>query len=114
MTNQPVTSFDSPGGFPQARPGELIKLDAFTQALAEAKTIPEVKNLADQADLFRQWLKKQRVGLEAQNNGGLRGRIFPDHVHINCLQDYLNKFVNTKESSKEKEVEKKKKVTDKK
>lgn len=48
---------------------ELIKVDAFTQALAEAKTIPEIKNLADQADLFRQWLKKQKVGRQAQNTG---------------------------------------------
>ena len=47
----------------------LIKLDAFTQALAEASTIPEVKNLADQADLFRQWLRKQRVGWQALNAG---------------------------------------------
>lgn len=48
---------------------ELIKVDAFIQALTEAKTIPEVKNLADQADLFRQWLKKQHVGRQAQNTG---------------------------------------------
>ena len=53
------------------QPGEvsLIKLDAFQQALVEAKTIPEVKNLTDQADLFRQWLKKQGVGRQAQNAG---------------------------------------------
>ena len=49
----------------------LIRLDAFTQALAEATTIPEIKNLADQADLFRQWLKKQKVGREAQNTGAI-------------------------------------------
>lgn len=48
---------------------ELIKLDAFQQALAEAKTIPEVKSLTDQADLFKQWLKKQQVGREALNAG---------------------------------------------
>lgn len=48
---------------------ELVKVDAFQQALAEAKTIPEVKNLADQADLFKQWLRKQKAGREAQNKG---------------------------------------------
>jgi len=47
----------------------LLPVSAFEQALIEAKTIPEVKNLADQADLFRQWLKKQRVGIQAQNAG---------------------------------------------
>lgn len=47
----------------------LVKVDAFKQALAEAKSIPEVKNLADQADLFRQWLKKQRAGWDALNAG---------------------------------------------
>ncbi len=66
-----VTSFDGPGGDLPTRPGALIRLDAFTQALVEAKTIPEVKNLADQADLFRQWLRKQRVGREAQNTGAI-------------------------------------------
>lgn len=47
----------------------LIKVDAFQQALTEAQTIPDVKKLADQADLFRQWLKKQRAGREAINAG---------------------------------------------
>ena len=47
----------------------LIPISAFEQALAEAKTIPQVKNLADQADLFKQWLKKQKVGRGAQNAG---------------------------------------------
>lgn len=50
---------------------ELIKLDAFQTALAEAKTIDEVKSLADQADLFRRWLKKQKAGIEAQNQGAI-------------------------------------------
>ena len=49
----------------------LIKLDAFTQALAEAQTIPEVKNLADQADLFKRWLKKQGAGKAAWNTGAI-------------------------------------------
>jgi N6-adenosine-specific RNA methylase IME4 len=49
----------------------LIKLDAFQQALAEAETIPDVKTLADNADLFKQWLKKQRAGREAQNTGAI-------------------------------------------
>ena len=35
----------------------LVRLDAFTQALAEAKTIPEVKQLHDQASAFREWEK---------------------------------------------------------
>ena len=50
---------------------ELIRYDAFQTALAEAKTIPQIKNLADQADLFRQWLKKQKAGIEAENNGAI-------------------------------------------
>jgi hypothetical protein len=48
---------------------ELITLSAFEQALVEAKTIPEVKNLADQAELFRQYLRKQKAGREAVNAG---------------------------------------------
>lgn len=47
----------------------LIPLDAFRLALAEASTIPEVKTLADQVDIFRQWLKKQGAGWKALNAG---------------------------------------------
>jgi len=47
----------------------LVKLDAFQQALVEAKTIEEVKGLRNQADVFTQWLRKQRAGLSAQNAG---------------------------------------------
>lgn len=39
----------------------LIKLDVFQQALAEAKTIPEVKDLRDQASTFKEWLKKRHA-----------------------------------------------------
>jgi N6-adenosine-specific RNA methylase IME4 len=49
----------------------LIKADIFQRALAEARTIPEVKDLADKADLFRRWLKKQKAGMEAQNAGAI-------------------------------------------
>jgi N6-adenosine-specific RNA methylase IME4 len=49
----------------------LIKADVFQRALAEAKTVPEVKDLADKADLFRRWLKKQKAGMEAQNAGAI-------------------------------------------
>ena len=47
----------------------LVKLDAFQEALVEAKTIEEVKGLRNQADVFTQWLRKQRAGLSAQNAG---------------------------------------------
>ena len=44
----------------------LVKVDAFRKALVEAETIPDVKNLRDQSEVFRQWLKKQRAGFDAQ------------------------------------------------
>jgi len=44
---------------------QLIHIDAFTQALAEAKTILEVKELADKASLFRQLDEIKR--LEGEN-----------------------------------------------
>jgi len=47
----------------------LVPLSAFEQALVEAKTIPEIKNLVDQVDFFRQWLRKQKAGHEALNAG---------------------------------------------
>jgi len=48
---------------------ELVRIGPFRQALAEAQTIPEVKNLADQFSLFKQWLAKQKAGREAINAG---------------------------------------------
>ncbi len=30
-------------------------------------SIPEIKELADQADLYKQWLRKQKAGLQARN-----------------------------------------------
>ena len=45
----------------------LVRLDAFTQALAEAKTIPEVKQLHDQASAFREWLKRQKSSRQDKN-----------------------------------------------
>ncbi len=34
------------------------------------------------------------------NNGGLKGRIYPDRVHVACFQAYLDKNVNGKEEGK--------------
>ena len=28
------------------------------------------------------------------NNGGLKGRIYPNRVHIKCFQEYLSRRVN--------------------
>ncbi len=58
MTNQPVTSFDSPGGLLPARPGGLTPIDKVSKALAEANTIPEIKLVHDEIDAIIPALKQ--------------------------------------------------------
>jgi hypothetical protein len=46
---------------------EMLPLSAARQALAMAETVPEVKLLRDQAATFQDYVRRQRLGLEKQN-----------------------------------------------
>ena len=45
----------------------LMKFEGTERALAEARTIIEVKNIRDQAEALRQYVKQANLGLEIQN-----------------------------------------------
>lgn len=48
--------------------GALAKLDNATRALAEAKTVDEIKHVMDLAEAARLYARKAQLGLEAQNH----------------------------------------------
>lgn len=48
--------------------GALVKLSGATRALAEAKTVDEIKHVMDLAEAARLYARKAQLGLEAQNH----------------------------------------------
>lgn len=46
----------------------LVKLDQARQYLAEAKTVDDIKQIRDQAEALRLYVRQQGMGLEMQNN----------------------------------------------
>ena len=56
------------------QPGEprsLALLDSATRMLAEARTLPEVRQVLDLAEAARVYAKKHHLGIEAQNHAGV-------------------------------------------
>jgi len=51
-------------------PRDIVLLIAAARMLAEVRTLPEVKRVIDLAELARQYARKARLGLEAQNAAG--------------------------------------------
>lgn len=47
---------------------DLVKLSAARRAIAQAKTIDEIKEIRDKAEAARQYVKKRNMGLDAQND----------------------------------------------
>jgi len=80
-------SSTEPPGFPEAgrrvppanreathQPGEprsLALLDSATRMLAEARTLPEVRQVLDLASVAMVYAKKRHLGIEAQNHAGV-------------------------------------------
>jgi hypothetical protein len=60
----PKASLPAPRPAPTA---VLLRLEAACRALAEARSLPEVKEVRDQAAAITRYLRQQRYGLEAQN-----------------------------------------------
>ena len=47
---------------------ELVPLSEMRQTLAAAQTVPEVKLLRDQAATIQEYVRRQCLGLQRQNN----------------------------------------------